>query len=100
MDAKRKAGTELQSHGTRIAIVNEDRCKPKNCGQPCKRNCPVVRQGNSTQFLSNLLSFLGKQCIIVDSTSKIAEISEHLCIGCGICIKVDSISTLIYSYTV
>ncbi|KAI6174489.1 Pixie [Aphelenchoides bicaudatus] len=73
MDAKRKAGTQLQSQVTRIAIVNEDRCKPKNCGQPCKRSCPVVKQG--------------KQCIIVEPTSKIAEISEHLCIGCGICVK-------------
>lgn len=29
----------------------------------------------------------GKQCIIVDASSKIAEISETLCIGCGICVK-------------
>lgn len=31
---------------------------------------------------------LGKQCIVVEPTSKIAEISEILCIGCGICVKV------------
>uniref|UniRef100_A0A914E132 ATP-binding cassette sub-family E member 1 n=1 Tax=Acrobeloides nanus TaxID=290746 RepID=A0A914E132_9BILA len=58
---------------TRIAIVNADRCKPKNCGQACKKSCPVVK--------------LGKQCILVEATSKIAEISETLCIGCGICVK-------------
>ncbi|KAF8821524.1 putative ATP-binding cassette sub-family E member 1 [Cardiosporidium cionae] len=57
----------------RIAIVNSDRCKPKKCRQECKRNCPVVRTG--------------KLCIEVDSTSKIAWISETLCIGCGICVK-------------
>jgi ATP-binding cassette subfamily E protein 1 len=30
---------------TRIAIVNEDKCKPKKCRQECKKFCPVVRQG-------------------------------------------------------
>uniref|UniRef100_A0A1I7XH31 ABC transporter domain-containing protein n=1 Tax=Heterorhabditis bacteriophora TaxID=37862 RepID=A0A1I7XH31_HETBA len=57
----------------RIAIVEKDRCKPKNCGLPCKRSCPVVR--------------MGKQCIIVEATSTISQISEVLCIGCGICVK-------------
>ncbi|CAG9531358.1 unnamed protein product [Cercopithifilaria johnstoni] len=58
---------------TRIAIVEKDRCKPKNCGLACKKSCPVVR--------------MGKQCIVVETNSKIAEISETLCIGCGICVK-------------
>ncbi|KAL7078163.1 hypothetical protein ACQ4LE_002158 [Meloidogyne hapla] len=69
----KKGKPDVQSVQTRIAIVNPDRCKPKNCGQPCKKNCPVVRTG--------------KQCIVVEPTSKIAEISEILCIGCGICVK-------------
>jgi len=30
---------------TRIAIVSDDRCKPKKCRQECKRSCPVVRMG-------------------------------------------------------
>jgi ATP-binding cassette subfamily E protein 1 len=63
-----------QDRLTRIAIVNEDRCKPKKCGQECKKSCPVVR--------------IGKLCIEVATDSKIAFISEELCIGCGICIKV------------
>lgn len=57
----------------RIAIVSSDRCKPKKCRQECKRNCPVNR--------------IGKMCIEVEPTSKIAFISEPLCIGCGICVK-------------
>ncbi|RCN39608.1 ABC transporter, ATP-binding protein [Ancylostoma caninum] len=57
----------------RIAIVEKDRCKPKNCGLLCKRSCPVVK--------------MGKQCIVVETSSTIAEISEVLCIGCGICVK-------------
>ncbi|GAA5913844.1 hypothetical protein JCM8208_004768 [Rhodotorula glutinis] len=58
---------------TRIALVNPDRCKPKKCRQECKKSCPVVR--------------MGKLCIEVTSASKIAFISEELCIGCGICPK-------------
>ncbi|KAJ5329372.1 RNase L inhibitor of the ABC superfamily [Penicillium brevicompactum] len=54
---------------TRIAIINSD----KKCRQECKKACPVVRTG--------------KLCIEVDPTSKIAFISERLCIGCGICPK-------------
>ena len=38
----------------RIAIVSEERCKPKRCKQECLKSCPVVR--------------LGKQCI---------EVSRH-----------------------
>ncbi|CAN1299152.1 ABC transporter E family member 2 [Linum perenne] len=58
---------------TRIAIVTGDRCKPKKCRQECKKSCPVVKTG--------------KLCIEVASASKIAFISEELCIGCGICVK-------------
>ncbi|KAJ5151981.1 ABC transporter ABCE [Penicillium capsulatum] len=54
---------------TRIAIVNSD----KKCRQECKKSCPVVRTG--------------KFCIEVTPESKIAFISERLCIGCGICPK-------------
>eukprot|EP01118_Nematostelium_gracile_P013243 TRINITY_DN497_c0_g1_i1.p1 TRINITY_DN497_c0_g1~~TRINITY_DN497_c0_g1_i1.p1 ORF type:complete len:608 (+),score=180.75 TRINITY_DN497_c0_g1_i1:77-1900(+) len=58
---------------TRIAIVNPDKCKPKKCRQECKKSCPVVR--------------MGKLCIEVEPNSKMAFISEELCIGCGICVK-------------
>jgi len=58
---------------TRIAIVSDDKCKPKKCRQECKKSCPVVRQG--------------KLCIEVESNSKVSYISETLCIGCGICVK-------------
>lgn len=58
---------------TRIAIVSTDKCKPKRCRQECKKSCPVVR--------------MGKLCIEVTPTDKLATISESLCIGCGICVK-------------
>ena len=52
---------------TRIAIVNTSKCKPKKCNQECKKSCPVVK--------------LGKLCIEVGPKSKLAFISEPLCIG-------------------
>lgn len=51
---------------TRIAIVNNDRCKPKKCRQECKKSCPVVKTG--------------KLCIEVTAASKSDSISEELCI--------------------
>jgi len=58
---------------SRIAIVSTEKCKPKKCRQECKKSCPVVK--------------LGKLCIEVGPKSKIAYVSEPLCIGCGICVK-------------
>ncbi|KAJ2352049.1 Fe-S cluster-binding ribosome biosynthesis protein [Coemansia erecta] len=58
---------------TRIAIVSNDKCKPKKCRQECKKICPVNK--------------MGKLCIDVWPTSKISAISEELCIGCGMCVK-------------
>lgn len=58
---------------TRIAIINPDRCKPNKCAMECKKSCPVVK--------------MGKLCIEVNKTSKIATLSEYLCIGCGACSK-------------
>ena len=67
---KKQEETEKQ---TRIAIVNNEKCKPKRCRQECKKSCPVVR--------------MGKLCIEVTPNDKMASISEELCIGCGICVK-------------
>ncbi|KAL4230422.1 ATP-binding cassette sub- E member 1 [Mactra antiquata] len=72
--SKRKPQVEEEKDRlTRIAIVSNDKCKPKKCRQECKKSCPVVR--------------MGKLCIEVTPADKIAFISEDLCIGCGICAK-------------
>lgn len=54
----------------RIAIVNEELCKPDKCAAECKRYCPVNR--------------IGKKCIEIP---KKAVVDETLCIGCGQCEK-------------
>ena len=54
----------------KIAILNEELCKPDKCAQECRRHCPVNR--------------IGKKCIEVKVK---AQITESLCIGCGQCEK-------------
>jgi len=77
MPPKKKGGKKKNDDDndtlTRIAIVNAEKCKPKKCRQECKKSCPSVK--------------LGKLCIEVGPKSKLAYISEPLCIGCGICVK-------------
>ena len=70
MPPKKKGGKKEDSgddHLTRIAIISAEKCKPKKCRQECKKSCPVV--------------MLGKLCIEVNPKSKLAFISEPLCIG-------------------
>src|SRR5437870_3642194 len=57
----------------RVAVVDRELCQSKKCGLECIRDCPV--------------NINGEDCIHLDE-EKIALISEELCIGCGICIKV------------
>ena len=57
----------------RVAVVDDTLCQSKKCGLECIKDCPV--------------NINGDECIVLPS-SKIALISEELCIGCGICIKV------------
>ena len=62
---------------TRIAIVDQDKCQPNKCKHECKKFCPV--------------NAIGKKCVeietrIIDGKKRpISNISEELCISCGIC---------------
>jgi ATP-binding cassette subfamily E protein 1 len=62
------------SKQVRIAIIDKDKCRPKKCNHECKLKCPV--------------NGAGKQCVDIEDIAKVATISEDLCIGCGICVKV------------
>ena len=57
----------------RVAVVDDDLCQSKKCGLECIKECPV--------------NINGQQCIVLPE-NRIALISEELCIGCGICVKV------------
>ena len=57
----------------RVAVIKKEDCNPAKCGNfLCMRVCPVNRTG--------------KECIIKGEDQK-PEISESLCIGCGICVN-------------
>jgi len=56
---------------TRIAVLDQDKCKVKKCSQPCVSFCPMVRSR--------------VEAIRVEGNK--AVISETLCSGCGICVK-------------
>lgn len=54
----------------RIAIIDQEKCKPDMCAHECVKCCPVNKKGD--------------ECIVIGAKAKI---HEDLCIGCGICIK-------------
>ncbi|MDI9619885.1 MAG: ribosome biogenesis/translation initiation ATPase RLI [Candidatus Nezhaarchaeota archaeon] len=57
----------------RIATVDRDLCKPKECNKECFRFCPLMK--NKVQVME------------VDGNSGRPVIRENLCVGCGICVK-------------
>ncbi len=56
----------------RIAVVHRERCHSRKCGTECIIYCPRVRTGDETVILNE---------------EGFAQISEELCVGCGICVK-------------
>ena len=57
----------------RVAGLDENLCHSDKCGLECIKDCPV--------------NINGDECIVLGE-DKLAVISEQLCIGCGICVKV------------
>jgi len=71
-----KLGTimgEVHESTHRVAVLDEDLCKPKKCGLECIVYCPVNKTGG--------------ECIVQRPEDGKAVISEDLCTGCGICVK-------------
>ncbi|MBZ3935162.1 ribosome biogenesis/translation initiation ATPase RLI [Methanimicrococcus blatticola] len=57
----------------RIAVLNKDKCQPRQCSKECYKYCPRVRTGDET--------------ILFGEDDGKAIITESLCSGCGICVK-------------
>ena len=66
----------MDKHGNfthRIAVLDQELCQPRKCGQECIIYCPVNKTGG--------------ECIIQRPDDGKAVISEDLCTGCTICVK-------------
>jgi len=59
--------------GVRIAVIDREVCIKEECGYRCIKVCPVNR--------------MGQECIVKEESTAFPVISEHLCIGCGLCVK-------------
>ncbi|KAI0593711.1 hypothetical protein F4775DRAFT_488179 [Biscogniauxia sp. FL1348] len=61
---------------TRIAIVNDDKCKPKKCRQECKKSCPVEFTPYTPFYVDDSLAFVlttsntHRWCAVESSASK------------------------------
>ncbi len=58
----------------RIAVIDRQRCRPKDCTHECQRFCPRVRTGDET-------------VVFPEGPDKPPVIVEELCSGEGICVK-------------
>ncbi|MGC9182924.1 ribosome biogenesis/translation initiation ATPase RLI [Caldisphaera sp.] len=61
---------------TRIAVIDDDSCKPKKCNYECISVCPINKSKKGVAIEADTSS-RGKPVIY-----------EDVCIGCGLCIKV------------
>ncbi|MHA1787450.1 MAG: ribosome biogenesis/translation initiation ATPase RLI [Candidatus Thorarchaeota archaeon] len=61
-------------HQMRIAILDKERCRPKDCSHECQRFCPRVRTGDET-------------VVFEEGPDKPPTIVEALCSGEAICVK-------------
>ena len=57
----------------RVAVLDQELCQPRKCGQECILYCPVNKTGG--------------ECIIQRPEDGKAVIFEDLCTGCTICVK-------------
>lgn len=75
------------SKSNRIAIVNQEKCKPDKCKNECISFCPPQISGKEVIKLidieDTLIKTINKK---ITNKKKIAKIIESMCIGCNICV--------------
>lgn len=94
----------------RIAILDQNKCKPEKCANECIKICPPQKTGKQVIEIVDIEDIGGKVQSIKDSQlnksemvrinpnsiakltdkrkiAKIAKIAESLCIGCNQCVK-------------
>jgi ATP-binding cassette subfamily E protein 1 len=68
----------------RIAIIDENKCKPSKCRKECISKCPPQKNGKIVIDIEDI----GKNSVQnITDKRQIAKIAEELCIGCNLCVK-------------
>lgn len=71
----------------RIAIVDQNRCKPEKCKKECISNCPPQSSGKEVIQIVDIEDIFKDNIKNIKDKKKIAKIIEKQCIGCNICVK-------------
>jgi ATP-binding cassette subfamily E protein 1 len=73
----------------RIAIIDQNKCKPDKCSKKCIKSCPPQKSGKRVIEITDIEDTLKPNSIITTLTDKkkIAKIVENMCIGCGQCVN-------------
>ena len=86
----------------RIAIIDQNKCKPDKCAKECIKKCPPQKMGKQVIDIedigtSNIQTQTNKSDMVrttnniniskLTDKKKIAKIAETLCIGCNQCVK-------------
>ncbi len=84
----------------RLAIIDENKCKPNKCSKECIKTCPPQKSGKQVIEIEDLGKSLqietqaNKSDMVRQKTSEkltdkkqIAKIAESLCIGCNMCVR-------------
>jgi ATP-binding cassette subfamily E protein 1 len=69
------------SKSSRIAIIDQNKCKPNKCNKECIKSCPPQKNGTEVIFLTDI------EDIGNIKKRKVAKVAESMCIGCNICVK-------------
>ena len=78
----------MSKQSNRIAIVNQEKCKPDKCKKECITFCPPQLGGKEVIKLTDIEDISVEKISIIKTTNKkkIAKIIESMCIGCNICV--------------
>jgi len=72
---------------TRIAIIDQNKCKPEKCSKECIKSCPPQKSGKQVIEIEDIYTDMN-WIQNLSNKKKIAKIAENLCIGCNQCVKV------------
>jgi ATP-binding cassette subfamily E protein 1 len=70
----------------RIAIVDQEKCKPTKCKRECISFCPPQSNGREVIKIVDIEE-IGKLQTKPTDKKTIAQIVESTCVGCNICVK-------------